>query len=126
MLHTLSMHLREKLGLAAIFSIAFVTIAFDIVRTLETLTVDAINAVTPLWTNLESAVAVCMSALPSYAALMKGRAGPPAYRERELAVSEGVKVWMSDESDGGIGASSLKEKGQGRVDVRVRGAESPV
>lgn len=101
MLKNLQMRTTAKLGLAGVFCCAFITIAFDILRTVETLTEDEVAGSTALWTNLESAIAVIISCLPSFAALFKprnrktlGRNVSP-YRLRPLVVSDSAKVCMS-------------------------------
>ena len=98
MLRSLQMRTSVKIGLTGIFCCALVTIAFDLARTVET----AINAgtagPTALWTNLESAVAVIVSCLPSFAALLRpksdGKTGRRvvAYPQRSLAVSASARL----------------------------------
>lgn len=101
MLKTLQMRTTAKLGLAGVFCCAIITIAFDILRTVETLTKGGDVGSTTLWTNLESAIAVIVSCLPSFAALVNkrdrknaGRKASP-YRLRSLIVSDPVKVCIS-------------------------------
>ena len=90
-----------KFCLAGIFSCAIITIVFDILRAVETDTHSDIKGSTALWTNLESAVAVIVSCLPSFTALftkknarkVAGDRGP--YRQRSLAISDSAKLCMS-------------------------------
>lgn len=101
MLKNLQVRTTAKIGLAAVFCCAFITIAFDILRAVETLTRDGVVGSTALWTNLESAVAVIVSCLPSFAALFNprnsrnaGRNASP-YRPRSLIISDSAKSCMS-------------------------------
>ena len=101
MLKGLQMRTRVKFGLAGVFCCAFITIAFDILRTLETDLKGGIEGSTALWTNLESAVAVIVSCLPSLVALLspkntrnEGRNRSP-YRQRSLAISDSARLCMS-------------------------------
>ena len=97
MLKGLQMRTATKLGLAGIFCCAFITIMFDILRTVETATKGGQAFLTPLFTNLESAVAVIVSCLPSFAALSKsrkasnGRRIPRPYSERSIVISDDAK-----------------------------------
>ena len=63
------MDTSQKLGVASVFLLAWVTIAFDIIRVVETFRLGSAFAV--LYTTLEAAVAVIISALPAYKALLK-------------------------------------------------------
>ena len=101
MLKGLQMRTPLKIGLAGVFCCAFITIAFDVLRAVETDTKGGVKGSTALWTNLESAVAVIVSCLPSLTALfspknhyngIKNR-GP--YRQRSLVISNSAKVCMS-------------------------------
>lgn len=95
MLRKLQVPTVAKLGLAAIFSCALFIIAFDTIRVVETLTQDSTIAATPLWTNLESAISVIVSCLPSYAALLRQRQHSEGksnirHYERSLAMYENI------------------------------------
>ena len=90
-----------KVGLAGVFCCAFITIVFDILRAVETDTRSGIKGSTALWTDLESAVAVIVSCLPSFTALFNlknarndGKNRGP-YRQRSLVISESAKLCMS-------------------------------
>ena len=93
-----------KVGLAGVFGCAFITIGFDIVRAVKTDTEGGVQGSTALWTNLESAIAVIVSCLPSLVALFSPQSkrndcrnrGP--YRQRSLVVSNSAKLCMSAES----------------------------
>ena len=65
----LQMTLSKKLGLAAIFSVALVTVAFDILRTVKSLDHGAFSA-SSLYTSLEVTFAIIVSCLPIYRALL--------------------------------------------------------
>ena len=71
MLRHLQMSRSAKIGLAGIFGVGIITIVFDIVRTVETMTNTSLGS-TALWTNLESTVAIMVSCMPSYRALLGG------------------------------------------------------
>lgn len=101
MLKGLQMRTPVKVGLAGVFCCAFITVAFDILRAVETDTKGGVKGSTALWTNLESAVAVIVSCLPSLTALFNptnerndGKNRGP-YRQRSLVISDSAKVYMS-------------------------------
>ena len=100
MLRKLQVPTTAKLGLAAIFSCAIFIIVFDTIRVVETLTQVSTSAVTPLWTNLESAISVIVSCLPSYAALFRQRQDSEGksnirHYERSLANYEEIEQSIS-------------------------------
>ena len=101
MLKGLQMRTPVKLGLAGVFCFAIITIAFDILRAVETITKEGIEGSTALWTNLESAIAVIVSCLPSLVALFNpkneqsgGRHRGP-YRQRSLAISNSAELYLN-------------------------------
>ena len=113
MLKGLQMRTRVKVGLAGVFCCAFITIAFDILRAVETDTKRGVKGSTALWTNLESAIAVIVSCLPSLTALFSPKnerngvkVGGP-YRQRSLVISDSAKICMS-------AGSSVKSGSAGR------------
>ena len=65
----LQMTLSKKLGLVAILSVALVTVAFDILRTVKSLD-QGIFSASSLYTSLEVTFAVIVSCLPIYRALL--------------------------------------------------------
>lgn len=67
MLHTLQMRIGQKLGLAAIFLVALVDIAFDIFRTIYSLS--GVAGLDIMGDILEATIAVIISCLPTYRAL---------------------------------------------------------
>ena len=90
MLKGLQMSTKAKVGLTGIFCCAVITVAFDILRAVETLTNGSNPGSTALWTNLESAIAVIVSCLPTFKSLIgprkdsnPGRNASP-YRQRPL------------------------------------------
>ena len=101
MLKGLQMSTKAKIGLAGIFCLATITIAFDILRAIEILTKNNHTGSTALWTNLESAVAVIVSCLPSFRALLSPRKDGNAkkttsrYRQRSLAVIDSAKICLT-------------------------------
>ncbi len=108
------MRTSVKVGLAGVFGCAFITVVFDVLRTVETVTKGGVAGSTALWTNLESAVAVIVSCLPSLTALFSpknprnnGKTRNP-YRQRSLAISESAHLCMS-------GGSSVKSGCSGRT-----------
>ena len=112
MLRGLQLRMTAKIGLAGVFCCAFITIAFDLLRAVETITNDGVAGSTALWTNLESAVAVIVSCLPSFVALRSSRKARDggkhivAYRPRSLMVSDSARMCMSDERSIYSGAGS--------------------
>ncbi len=69
MLRKLQMSMSRKLGLAAIFLIAITDVAFDITRTIYTVNGGAV-ALDTIWDILEPTIAVIVSSLPTYKALL--------------------------------------------------------
>lgn len=67
MLQKLQMPMSRKLGLAALFLIAITDVIFDITRTVYTVRVRTSNTI---WDIIEPAIAVIVSALPTYKALL--------------------------------------------------------
>lgn len=63
------MSMSRKVGLAAIFLIAITDVAFDITRTVYTLNGGAV-APNTIWDILEPTIAVIVSSLPTYKALL--------------------------------------------------------
>lgn len=68
LLWRLKMPVRQKLAITAIFSLALVAIAMDILRLVET--DKALPEVTWLYTSLETEVAVIVSSLPAFSFLV--------------------------------------------------------
>ena len=106
MLRGLQMLTTTKIGLAGVFSLASFIIAFDILRTVESLLASNIVGFNALWTNLECSIAVLVSALPSFVTLISskkdryhGRRGSPD-RPRSLAISDSARPYLNDSSSG--------------------------
>ncbi len=124
MLKGLQMRTPVKVGLAGVFCCAFITVVFDVLRAVETDTKGGVKGSTALWTNLESAVAVIVSCLPSLTALfspkndrngIKNR-GP--YRQRSLVISDSAKICMSAGSSAKSGsAGRTSAAGESEKDV---------
>ena len=72
MLRQLKVRTKAKLGLSIVFSLAFLDVVFEILRGCEFITTQALTGGCELWMNLESAVAVIVSCLPSLVALSGG------------------------------------------------------
>ena len=112
MLKGLQMRTPIKVGLAGVFGCALITIAFDILRAVETDTEGGVPGSTALWTNLESAIAVIVSCLPSLVALFRpknhgnDRENRGPYRQRSLVVSESAKLSLNPASSVNSGYSS--------------------
>lgn len=131
MLKDLQMRTPAKFGLACVFSCAFITVAFDILRAVETDRKGGIKGSTALWTNLESAVAVIVSCLPSFTALFSakkdrnvGRNGIP-YRQRSLVIAESAKHYMSAGSSVKSGSNGLTSTA-GDSEMEVISSSSPM
>lgn len=101
MLKGLQMRTSAKVGLAGVFCCAFITIVFDILRAVETDMKGGVKGSTALWTNLESAVAVIVSCLPTLSALFNpknehnGGRGRDPYMQRSLVISDSAKLCVS-------------------------------
>ena len=98
MLRILKIRSKAKFGLAAIFCIAFIDVVFDIMRGCEFITTQRLAGGCELWMNLESAVAVIISCLPSLVALSKTKRQGPSqrtYLSRPLIVSDSAETYMT-------------------------------
>ena len=69
MLQTLQMSTSRKVGLAVLFSIAITDVIFDITRTIYSVNGGAF-ALDTIWDILEPTIAVIVSSLPTYKALL--------------------------------------------------------
>ena len=69
MLRGLQMPTSRKVGLAVLFLIAITDVIFDITRTVYTINIKAV-ALDTTWDILESTIAVIVSSLPTYKALL--------------------------------------------------------
>ena len=100
MLKGLQMRTSAKVGLVGVFCCAFITIAFDILRAVETDMKGGVKGSTALWTNLESAIAVIVSCLPTLSALFSpknernGGRGRDPYLQRPLVISDSAELCM--------------------------------
>ena len=100
MLRIIQIHQSAKLGLATIFGLAFFIIVFDIIRTAETLSHTNVYGSTALWTNLEAAIAIIVSCLPSFVTLLRPRKDhgmekkANRYPSRPLAISDSAKPFV--------------------------------
>lgn len=74
MVWSLQLHKSQKAVLAGVFSVGFVIVIFDILRTVESLQSGTFSGVA-LWSSLEVTIAVMVASLPLYRALLtsKGR-----------------------------------------------------
>lgn len=127
MLKGLQMSTNAKLGLACIFCCGIITIAFDVVRSVETLTHSSSGGSTTLWTNLESAIAVIVSCLPTFKALLGprkgGRSGPSAnsYGQRPWPRSDSGQIQLTSRTSSKGGMESFYIANQS-CDNSIRGA----
>ena len=97
----LQMTLSKKLGLVAIFSVALVTVAFDILRTVKSLDQGAFSA-SSLYTSLEVTFAIIVSCLPVYRALLR--------TARKTKASDGVDGGFSPIKEG-VEQQSVTKRG---------------
>lgn len=86
------MPVRQKLAITAVFSLALVTIAMDILRLVET--EKALPEVTWLYTSLETEVAVVVASLPAFSFLVSDA---EVCRERRARLREALSLhsWNS-------------------------------
>ena len=80
LLWRLSMPVRQKLAVTAVFCLALITIAMEILRLVET--EKALPEVTWLFTSLETEVAVIVASLPAFSFLVSDTAGSRERRNR--------------------------------------------
>jgi len=79
MIYQLKLRTSHKIGLAFVFTLAFVDIVFDILRTIYTVNGGAL-ALDTLWDILEPTIAVIISCLPTYTVLLKSSKKPQPAR----------------------------------------------
>lgn len=80
LLWRLHMPTRQKLAVIAVFSLAWVTIAMEILRLVET--ENALPEVTWLYTSLETEVSVIVASLPAFSFLVSDSDGSRERRSR--------------------------------------------
>lgn len=80
LLWRLNMPVRQKLAVTAVFSLALVTVAMEILRLVET--ENALPEVTWLYTSLETEVAVIVASLPAFSFLVSDFEGSRERRSR--------------------------------------------
>jgi len=120
MLRGLQMPLSRKIGLAALFLIAITDIVFDVTRTVYTVDGGAV-ALDTIWDILEAIIAVIVSSLPTYKALlgpMKRRKGSSYknMKHNDTATLNGTgtrNTEHSDEIELGINAEHVSKKVRG-------------
>ena len=96
MLRRLQMSMSRKLGLAAVFLIAITDVVFDITRTVYTVNGGAV-ALDTIWDILEPTIAVIVSSLPTYKALLGIVKKPKSTSYQDLGHSGGT-TWHSSHS----------------------------
>ena len=113
MLPQLQMPTGRKLGLAALFLIAITDVIFDIIRTVNT--GGEVNKYYTIWDILEPTIAVILSSLPTYKALLGGAKKERNTRYQNLGHSRGV-VWHINSS---INASGTNGVELGKTSTRI-------
>ena len=105
MLRRLQMPMGRKFGLAALFLIAITDLIFDILRTLYT--GGGVNNFHTIWDILEPTIAVIVSSLPTYKALLGGAKKKRNTRYQNLGRSGG-DVWHGKSCDNVNQANSVE------------------
>ena len=105
MLPRLQMPIGRKLGLAALFLIAMSDVIFDVFRTVYT-GGEANNYYT-IWDILEPPIAVILSSLPTYKALLGGAKKARTTRYQNLSHSGSV-VWHINSSNNSNGTKGVE------------------
>ena len=103
LLWRLQMPIRQKLAVAGVFSLAWVTIAMEILRLVET--EHALPEVTWLYTSLETEVAVIVAALPAFSFLVSDSEGA---RERRNQFRNVLSLHSKDSRSRLRGSSSFE------------------
>ena len=99
------MRTSKKIALAALFTIAITGIAFDIARTISTFH-SGPQAFNTIWDILEPTIAVIVSTLPTYKALLgRSKRKIPAYEN--LGSSRNI-LWNSGHNHGTEAARSIE------------------
>lgn len=88
------MSTSRKVGLAAIFSIAVIDVIFDITRTVYTVDRGAV-ALDTIWDILEPTVAVIVSTLPTYKALLRAPKKEKRAASYQTLGHDAVDPWSS-------------------------------
>lgn len=86
MLKGLQMPTSQKIGLGCLFCLAFVGIAFDILRTVYSIEGESVTLDT-VWDTLETQFAVIISCLPTYRSLFSTVRKREAKRYKEIEPS---------------------------------------
>lgn len=98
MLRGLQMSTSRKVGLAAIFLVAVTDVAFDITRTVYTVNGGAV-ALDTIWDILEPTIAVIVSTLPTYKALLGVAQKKKSTSYQNLGHSGGTTRYSSHSHD---------------------------
>lgn len=106
MLRRLQMPIGRKLGLAALFLIAITDVIFDISRTVYTVHGGAV-ALDTIWDILEPTIAVIVSSLPTYKALLRSAKRERNTRYQNLGHSGGI-VWHINSSINADGTNGVE------------------
>ena len=93
MLYGLRVRPAQKAGLAAIFALAVVDMALDVARTMSSLDPNDI-AMNTLWNLLEPTIGVMICALPTYRALLRGRAGRRRHPRQSTGRGSTILSWL--------------------------------
>ena len=106
MLPRLQMPRGRKVGLAALFLIAMSDVIFDVVRTLCTVG-EVNNKYYTIWDILEPTIAVIVSSLPTYSALLEGAKKARNSRYQNLGQS-GRVLWHINSSNNANGTKGVE------------------
>ena len=113
MLPRLQMPIGRKLGLAALFLIAMSDVIFDVVRTVYS--GGLVNNYYTIWNILEPTIAVIVSSLPTYKALLGGAKTARNTRYQHLGHSGRAVRYINSSND----ANGTKGVELGKMCTRV-------
>lgn len=88
MIRKLQMTWVKKISLTAVFGVILISIAFDILRTAQSLN-PRTGLYAPLYYILETSLTVIASCLPTYKALLRTRPTTTAFRQPEIGLIQG-------------------------------------
>ena len=109
LLWRLRMPVRQKLAVTAVFGLALITIAMEILRLIET--ENNLPEVTWLFTSLETEVAVIVASLPAFSFLVSDTAGS---RERRSRLRKALSLHSKNSKTRLRLASNAEETNQAR------------
>ena len=115
MIRTIRLPVSQKLALTALFLLALIDVAFDVIRTVQTLSGSSLSPYT-IWDILEPAIAVIICALPTYKTLW-GKGNQIKKEQQQRQQQERGQYGRKQSIGSGGGSSMWNRVRRGDVDL---------